>query len=144
MDEEEALLAAFGENAELVKQLPALSSLDDLPELSEADKEKIVEMMQQQFGFPEWMTRTALEMLTDIFEGNDSRDVRTTTLDSLSLKLKQEFMYLFDYGDEWRFKVRVHATNEEADPEAEYPRIVEAVGEAPLQYPDWDEGWDED
>jgi hypothetical protein len=48
----------------------------------------------------------------------------------------QEFMYLFDYGDEWRFKVRVHVINEDADPEAEYPRLVESVGEAPPQYPE--------
>ena len=52
-------------------------------------------------------------------------------------------MYLFDYGDEWRFKVRVHAIadfrDENADPDAEYPRLVESVGEAPEQYPAWDE-----
>ena len=65
-------------------------------------------------------------------------DVRDTTLESLDLDEGQEFMYLFDYGDEWRFKVRVHAINPDA-PEGEYPRIVESVGEAPEQYPDWDE-----
>ena len=64
-------------------------------------------------------------------------DVRTTTLESLELDEGQEFMYLFDYGDEWRFKVRVHDINPDA-PEGEYPRIVESVGEAPKQYPDWD------
>jgi hypothetical protein len=63
-------------------------------------------------------------------------DVRTTTIESLGLKPRQEFMYLFDYGDEWRFKVRVHAINENADPKAEYPRLVESVGEAPEQYPE--------
>ena len=47
-------------------------------------------------------------------------------------------MYLFDYGDEWRFKVRVCAINPDA-PEDEYPRIVESVGKAPGQYPGWDE-----
>jgi hypothetical protein len=65
--------------------------------------------------------------------------VCTTTLESLGLTPKQEFMYLFDYGDEWRFKVRVHAINENADPDAEYPRLVESVGKAPEQYPAWDE-----
>ena len=50
---------------------------------------------------------------------------------------EEEFMYLFDYGDAWRFKVRVHAVHPDA-PEGDYPRIVESVGEAPEQYPSWD------
>jgi len=66
-------------------------------------------------------------------------NVQITTLEKLDLEPRQEFMYLFDYGDEWRFKVRVHAINENADPDAEYPRLVESVGEAPEQYPAWDE-----
>lgn len=71
-------------------------------------------------------------------EAAQSRDVRTTTIEELKLKPNQEFMYLFDYGDEWRFKVRVHAVNEHAHPNAEYPRIVESVGKAPEQYPSWE------
>lgn len=64
-------------------------------------------------------------------------NVQTTTLEELNLEPGQEFMYLFDYGDEWRFKVRVHAINPDA-PEGDYPRIVESVGKAPDQYPDLD------
>ena len=66
-------------------------------------------------------------------------DVQTTTIEELDLEPEQEFMYLFDYGDEWRFKVRVHAIHPDA-PEGDYPRIVESVGEAPEQYPglDWE------
>ena len=63
-------------------------------------------------------------------------DVRETTLESLELEPGREFLYLFDYGDEWRFKVRVHAINPDA-PEGDYPRIVQSVGEAPEQYPVW-------
>ena len=66
-------------------------------------------------------------------------NVQTTTLEELDLEPKQEFMYLFDYGDEWRFKVRMHAINENADPDVEYPCLVESVGESPEQYPAWDE-----
>lgn len=69
-------------------------------------------------------------------------NVQTTTLAELNLRPKQEFMYLFDYGDGWRFKVRVHAINDNADPHVEYPRLVESVGKAPPQYLSWDE--DED
>lgn len=74
-------------------------------------------------------------------------DVRTTALDSLQLRKGQNFLYLFDYGDEWQFNVRVHAVNDNADPNAQYPRLVESVGQAPEQYPDWEEEedtWEED
>jgi hypothetical protein len=66
-------------------------------------------------------------------------NVQTTTIEELDLEPKQEFMYLFDYGDNWRFKVRVHAINPDA-PEGNYPRIVESVGESPEQYAgsDWE------
>lgn len=66
-------------------------------------------------------------------------DVHMTTLGSLNLRKGQNFLYLFDYGDEWRFNVKLHAINENGDPNAEYPKIVESVGTAPEQYPDWEE-----
>ncbi|MFQ5855979.1 MAG: hypothetical protein ACE5LU_10080 [Anaerolineae bacterium] len=102
------------------------------------------------FGGGEGMTVEEMQASLDAFwdkilaeEGTSGPgNVQTTTLEELNLKPKQEFMYLFDYGDEWRFKVRVHAINEDADPKAEYPRLVESVGEAPEQYPDWGEGED--
>jgi len=66
-------------------------------------------------------------------------DVRETTLDALDLKRGKTFLYLFDYGDEWRFKVKVSAVNEDADPGLEYPLLVESVGEAPAQYGEWED-----
>ena len=87
------------------------------------------------------------EQLRDLLQGVQDAvgpgNTLTTTLDDLDLKLRQEFLYLFDYGDEWRFKVRVHAINPNA-PEGEYPRLVEAVGQAPEQYPSFDEDEDGD
>lgn len=76
-------------------------------------------------------------------DGGDAGDVRTTTLETLALKKGKKFLYLFDYGDEWRFDVKVHAINPDADPALDYPLLVESVGEAPIQYPDWDEADDE-
>ena len=74
-------------------------------------------------------------------------DVRTTLLDALQLRKGQNFLYLFDYGDEWQFNVRVQAINDNADATVEYPHLVESVGQAPEQYPDWeeeDDAWEED
>ena len=80
----------------------------------------------------------------DLFEDEMAGDVRETALASLGLKKGQTFLYLFDYGDEWRFKVRVHAINPAADPAVEYPRLVEAVGDAPSQYGGGEEWEDEE
>lgn len=43
--------------------------------------------------------------------------------------------FLYDYGDEWRFRVEVVETGQ-AQPGADYPRIVSKFGKAPPQYPD--------
>ena len=43
--------------------------------------------------------------------------------------------FLYDYGDEWRFRVEVIETGQ-AEPGADYPRIVRRIGKAPPQYPD--------
>lgn len=69
---------------------------------------------------------------------DEAGDVRTATLESLKLKKGKKFLYLFDYGDEWRFNVKVHAINKDADPNLAYPLLVESVGEAPIQYSGWD------
>jgi hypothetical protein len=45
---------------------------------------------------------------------------------------------LFDYGDEWRFRVRLTGTAGKAA-KTRYPRIVASSGDAPPQYPDPDD-----
>src|SRR6266542_3848689 len=58
----------------------------------------------------------------------------------------REFLFLFDYGDEWQFGVKL-ARTAEVEPGATYPRLVASHGEAPPQYPDledWDDDEDED
>jgi len=46
--------------------------------------------------------------------------------------------FLFDYGDDWLFRVKLKGTGKKV-PKVRYPRIVESKGEAPEQYPDPDE-----
>ncbi len=57
---------------------------------------------------------------------------------------RKEFLFLFDYGDEWHFGVKLVRTGE-VEPGARYPRVVASQGEAPPQYPDLDDedDWDE-
>lgn len=61
---------------------------------------------------------------------------------------KKEFLFLFDYGDEWQFGVKLRQLKDHVEPGARYPRVVAEQGEAPPQYPlaeedDWDEADDE-
>jgi pRiA4b ORF-3-like protein len=57
---------------------------------------------------------------------------------------RKEFLFLFDYGDEWHFGVKLLRTGE-VEPGARYPRVVASRGQAPPQYPDLDDedDWDE-
>jgi hypothetical protein len=57
---------------------------------------------------------------------------------------KKEFLFLFDYGDEWHFGVKLLDAKGTLTPGAEYPRVVASRGNAPEQYPPWDEDDDEE
>lgn len=117
---------------------------EEWPERTPEEREQSLRAL---FGGGEGMTVDEMQAHVDAFwdeylaeeEALGPGNVQVTTLEELNLETGQEFMYLFDYGDEWRFKVRVHAINENADPDAEYPRLVESVGEPPEQYLIWDE-----
>jgi len=50
----------------------------------------------------------------------------------LGLDEGQEFLYIFDYGTEWRFKIRMEEYISEV--EIEEPMITDAKGESPEQY----------
>ncbi|MGH7946160.1 MAG: plasmid pRiA4b ORF-3 family protein, partial [Opitutaceae bacterium] len=49
--------------------------------------------------------------------------------------------FLFDYGDSWRFELRLERVDARSDAAAEPEAIatIESAGEAPKQYPEWEE-----
>lgn len=54
------------------------------------------------------------------------------------LALKGEMLFTFDYGDHWQFKLRLEHI--EAGPsQLRRAQVVESAGEAPPQYPRFDE-----
>ena len=57
---------------------------------------------------------------------------------------KKEFLFLFDYGDEWHFGVKLVRTSVAAEAGTGYPRVVASHGPAPPQYPDAEDDWDEE
>jgi hypothetical protein len=71
------------------------------------------------------------------------RHTHQVTLDLLALRPNRKFLYLFDYGDNHQFDIRVRRVNPAA-PAGQYPRLVASQGENLPQYPDDDEdlGWE--
>lgn len=64
-----------------------------------------------------------------------------THLANLRLRLKQRWLYLFDYGDQHEFDVQLIATSSDR-PHGDYPRLIEQHGQMPPQYPgEEDEEW---
>jgi hypothetical protein len=47
-------------------------------------------------------------------------------------------IYLFDFGDNWEFNVELERIDP-IDKKMKKPRVIESFGEAPEQYPSWDE-----
>ncbi len=56
----------------------------------------------------------------------------------------KEFLFLFDYGDEWHFGVKLRRVTEQVEPGVQYPRVVARQGDAPPQYPDAEDDWDDE
>jgi len=92
-------------------------------------------------------TAYALDSTPDIFGASRPRAARRTRIREVPLPGaagKKEFLFLFDYGDEWHFGVKLVRTSETVDPGAQYPRVTAGHGEAPPQYPPLDEDDDGD
>jgi hypothetical protein len=72
------------------------------------------------------------------------RDVSRYALAQLQLRARKKFLYIFDFGDEWRHRITVEAVvRDGAQAGTEYPREVERHGENIPQYPGAEE-WDEE
>jgi hypothetical protein len=88
------------------------------------------------------------ELFVDIGEaGNEpgrppARSVERTRIADAFPAVGSKMRFLFDYGDEWYFRLEVIARGRR-EAKVRYPRIVKSVGKAPVQYPRPDED-DED
>lgn len=84
------------------------------------------------------------ELFADTGEESRYKSVEKTLVREM-FQIRDKWLFLFDYGDEWQFVVKRIAV-EPPNKTGKYPQIVESIGEAPPQYPDFDEDddWDED
>ena len=69
---------------------------------------------------------------------SDARSVKRTRISEAFPKVGTKMIFLFDYGDDWRFRVALIGKDHN-EPRAKYPRVIASVGEAPEQYPDFED-----
>ena len=84
----------------------------------------------------------ALDSQPDPFGGPPARVARRALIRDVPFpgaSGKKEFLFVFDYGDEWHFGVKLVRQSPTVEAGARYPRVVAQVGDAPPQYPDLDE-----
>ncbi|MBR1273991.1 IS1096 element passenger TnpR family protein [Bradyrhizobium sp. AUGA SZCCT0283] len=68
--------------------------------------------------------------------------VKKTRISQAFPEVGHTMLFLFDYGDDWLFRVTLRTTGNKSA-KARYPRIVATRGEAPEQYPADDDDPDE-
>ena len=75
--------------------------------------------------------------MMDALENEVDGSTKETTIESLPITLYTEMVFLFDFGDSWEFKLELMGIKNNARSK----KIVQTrgLGEAPKQYPDWDE-----
>lgn len=79
------------------------------------------------------------ELFADMESGtSDAGSVKQTPVSRAFAKVGKKMLFLFDYGDEWRFQVVLLKLGSKT-PGLRYPRLLVASGDAPAQYPDTDQ-----
>ena len=78
------------------------------------------------------------DMKKEDIEPTGAESVKKTKISDVWKNIGDKIMFLFDYGDDWRFVVELSGFGEK-QPKTKYPRIIKSIGNAPEQYPEIDE-----
>ena len=73
------------------------------------------------------------ELHSDEGVGGKTRNVRQATIAQAFPRLGSKMLFVFDYGDEWRFRVEARDLSK-LSPGSAGSRVTAAVGKAPKQY----------
>ncbi len=87
--------------------------------------------------------RLAYELFTDMGEATETRSVKRTKVAEAFTEVGDAMTFLFDYGDEWLFRVELSALHRKVA-KVRYPRVLAKAGPSPAQYPDPEDEEDED
>ena len=82
--------------------------------------------------------RPAYELFADMGEATEARSVERTSIAEAFPEVGHAMTFLFDYGDEWLFRVELTAMGRKMA-KARYPRVLAKAGPSPVQYPDPDD-----
>ena len=73
------------------------------------------------------------ELFADMGEPTEAQSVKKTRVSAAFPEVGHRMLFLFDYGDDWRFTVEVIGRGQKA-PNARYPKVLKKVGPSPEQY----------
>lgn len=71
-------------------------------------------------------------------EAHGAKSVKKTSIDAVWKNVDDKMLFLFDYGDEWRWIIVLNGYAEKKA-DIEYPRVLSSSGDAPEQYAEFDE-----
>lgn len=101
------------------------------------------------FGFYDnikdiYKAKTVYELFKDMGEPSvdHARSVQKSRVTDAFDRDGKVFAFLFDYGDDWMFKVERTSLDEREAPKA-FWKLLKSVGEAPEQYPSYEEDDDD-
>lgn len=122
-----------------------VQSRSSLSDLAEAVVHAFGFEFDHAFGFypkltgPDVMrSQPKYELFADMGEETTARSVRKTPVADAFPSIGRTMLFMFDYGDDWRFIVEVIGLGQKAA-RTRYPKVLKKVGEAPEQYGSWDE-----
>jgi len=80
--------------------------------------------------------KKAYELFVDAGEeaSPGAQGVKKTKISQVFVNRGEKILFLFDYGDEWRFSVELKEIRRTEEKESD-PVILESTGKAPKQYP---------
>ncbi len=113
--------------------IPSHLSLDELAGVI-LKAYKLEEDHLYDFQYRDQRGRSRVYYHPDCDEGPWASEI---TVEETGLPVKGIMHFLFDYGDYWRFDLRLEAVEGSARLLSK-PKILESVGKAPPQYPDYD------
>lgn len=73
------------------------------------------------------------ELFKDIGEESIFKGVQRNKIERAFPDVGKQMLFLFDYGDEWRFLVELQDIQAQ-DSNVTYPRVIKGKGRAPAQY----------
>ena len=95
------------------------------------------------FGFYSSLSRgrpsksgPSYELFADMGE-SDAFSVRNTRIAEAFSSVGKSLIFMFDYGDEWLFRIELTGTGTKA-PRSRYPKVLAKAGTSPEQYPAWE------